>query len=77
MSIYHHVHGHEQPDIDHLEVRGGGERGLDTGHDGGDHQHQSEAHHDPVLDNGIYFWSFYCLFYTVNSRQYVLIDDSL
>ena len=56
MSIYHHVHGHEQPDIDHLEVRGGGERGLDTGHDGGDHQHQSEADHDPVLDNDIYFW---------------------
>ena len=49
--FYHHVHGHKKPDIDHLEVGGGGECGLDTGNDGGNHQHQSKAYHDPVLDN--------------------------
>ena len=48
-EVDHHVHGHKEPDVDHLEVGGGGECGLDAGHDGGDHQHQRQAHHDPVL----------------------------
>ena len=50
-GVDHQVHGEEQPDVNHLVVRGGWQGLLNTGRDGGDDQHEGQADHDPVLDS--------------------------
>ena len=54
-GVDHQVHGEEEPDVNHLVVRGSRQTLLDTGRDGGDDQHESEADHHPVLESGFVF----------------------
>ena len=41
----------EEPDVNHFEVWGDRQSGLDTGNYGYNHQHQSQTHHYTVLNN--------------------------
>ena len=50
-EVDHHVGGNEEPDVNHFEVWGDRQSGLDTGNYGYNHQHQSQTHHYTVLNN--------------------------
>lgn len=66
-KVDHHVHGNEQPNVNHLKVWGYRKCCLYAGHYGGNHKHQGQADHDTILDiNLLVFakriklvWSFY------------------
>ena len=49
-EVDHHVGGNEEPDIDHLEIGSDRKIHLNDGDYGDNHQHQGQAHHDPVLN---------------------------
>ena len=45
----------DQPDINHLDVRGGGQLLDLAGEDGGDHQHDGQVHRQRVSNSGVQY----------------------